>query len=489
MLDEYIATIGLEVHVQLKTKSKMFCPCKTGFGDEPNSNLCPVCLGLPGALPVLNKHAIELTVLTGKMLNCTTPPISKWDRKSYFYPDMPKNYQISQFDLPLCLDGEVPLYEFCYPKDAQKNIQNPNKKVKLTRIHLEEDVAKSTHLEKATAVDFNRAGTPLMEIVTEPDIDSAEEAFAFLNSLRQILNYGDVSDADMEKGQLRCDVNISVRHKSTEELGAKIELKNLNSVSAVRRSIKYEINRQIELVSKDVVLVQSTLRWNNELNRTEMMRTKEYSHDYRYFPDPDLVPINTDIFCKYAKDNLPKLPHQLQEEFVTKYNLTPYASSVLVSERDLAIFFQNALKAENGEKNAIKICNWLTNNLFSELNKLSLSINDSPISPKNLADLVNLIENNTINANQAKEIVFPLMLEESISAQEVIKIKNLKASSFDNNQLIDIVKKIVDANPETVNDIKSGNKKAISFLVGQTMKETKGKANPKAISQEIAKFI
>ncbi|MEM7699811.1 MAG: Asp-tRNA(Asn)/Glu-tRNA(Gln) amidotransferase subunit GatB, partial [Verrucomicrobiota bacterium] len=281
----YITSIGLEVHVQLKTVSKMFCGCAVEFGAEPNSLTCPTCLGLPGALPVLNKGAIERTILAGQLLGCETPEVVKWDRKNYFYPDMPKNYQISQFDLPLCLGGGVPLYELAYPKDHQKEIVNPGKTVALTRIHLEEDVAKSTHHSGYTTIDYNRAGTPLMEIVSEPEIESAEEAVAYLNSLRQILVYSGVSDADMEKGQMRCDVNISVRPESQKELGTKIELKNLNSISSIRRSIHYEIDRQIGELEADQPIIQATWRWNDEIGQTELMRTKEDAHDYRYFPD------------------------------------------------------------------------------------------------------------------------------------------------------------------------------------------------------------
>ena len=251
------------------------------YGAEPNDNTCPTCLGLPGALPVLNGGAIQRTILAGVMLNCTTPPVSKWDRKNYFYPDMPKNYQISQFDLPLCIGGGVSLYDHCYPKDFQKNINSPGKVVTLTRIHLEEDVAKSTHSESGTTIDFNRAGTPLMEIVSEPEIDSPEEAFAYLNSLRQVLIYGDLSDADMEKGQMRCDVNVSVRPSDQDELGVKIELKNMNSVSAVRRALHYEIKRQVKVLENGGELVQSTRRWDDDLGETQLMRTKEDAHDYR----------------------------------------------------------------------------------------------------------------------------------------------------------------------------------------------------------------
>jgi aspartyl-tRNA(Asn)/glutamyl-tRNA(Gln) amidotransferase subunit B len=273
-MPKYLVTIGLEVHAQLNTRSKMFCACAVEYGAEPNTRTCPVCLGLPGALPVLNLAAIEKTILTGLMLDCRTPEISKWDRKNYFYPDMPKNYQLTQFDQPLCIGGGVPLYDLSYPNDAQKTIKNPGKVVKLTRIHLEEDVGKSTHTGAGTLLDFNRAGTPLMEIVSDPDIETAEEAFAYLNSLRQILVYGGVSEADMEKGQMRCDVNISVRPEGQKELGAKIELKNLNSVSAVRRAIHHEVVRQTECLEKGEKLVQSTRRWDDDRGETQLMRTK-----------------------------------------------------------------------------------------------------------------------------------------------------------------------------------------------------------------------
>ena len=307
---DYILTIGLEVHCQIKTNSKMFCSCRTGFGDEPNTNVCPTCMGLPGALPVLNKKAIEQTVLTGLLLDCRTPEISKWDRKNYFYPDMPKNYQLTQFDLPLCIGGEVPLYHHNYPKDTQQNIPNPGKAVKLTRIHLEEDVAKSTHLANSSIIDYNRAGTPLMEIVTDPDIDNAEEAFAYQKSLQQILIYGGISDADMEKGQMRCDVNVSLRPVGTEELGAKVELKNLNSISAVRRSLHYEVARQTRELDQGIAQEQSTRRWDDDLGETQMMRSKEDAHDYRYFPDPDLLPVRSGLIVDRMRPHVPELPHQ-----------------------------------------------------------------------------------------------------------------------------------------------------------------------------------
>src|SRR6201987_39882 len=272
---KYIATIGLDVHVQLKTRSKMFCACPAEFGAPPNTHTCPVCLGVPGALPVMNHEALRMTVLTGLMLGCDIAPVSKFDRKNYFYPDMPKNYQISQYDMPLCTNGSVPLHDLAYPKDAQKNITTPDKEVHLVRIHLEEDVAKSFHFENNTGIDFNRAGTPLMEIVTRPEIHSPEEAFAFLTSLKQALIYGGVSDADMEKGQLRCDCNVSVRRKLETELGTKIEIKNLNSISGVRRALAFELDRQIQVLESGGKLQQETRRWDDDLGKTLLMRTKE----------------------------------------------------------------------------------------------------------------------------------------------------------------------------------------------------------------------
>ena len=304
----YLTSIGLEVHVQLKTRSKMFCACPVEFGAAPNSHTCPTCLGLPGALPVMNHEALRLTVLTGLMLGCDIAPISKFDRKNYFYPDMPKNYQISQYDLPLCANGTVPLHDLAYPKDAQKNIAHANKEVALVRIHLEEDVAKSFHFENSTGIDFNRAGTPLMEIVSQPEINSPEEAFAFLTALKQILIYGGVSDADMEKGQLRCDCNISVRPEEQQELGAKIEIKNMNSISGVRRALAYEVQRQTEALERGEKLEQETRGWDDLRGETFLMRTKEFAHDYRYFADPDLVPVKTEALLADARARVPELP-------------------------------------------------------------------------------------------------------------------------------------------------------------------------------------
>jgi len=347
---KYLATIGLEVHVQLNTRSKMFCASPVEFGAEPNTHTCPVCLGLPGALPVMNQEALRMTVLTGLMLGCDIAPICKFDRKNYFYPDMPKNYQISQYDMPLCSNGAVPLHDLAYPKDAQKNIATPDKEVHLVRIHLEEDVAKSFHLENSTGIDFNRAGIPLMEIVTQPEINSPEEAFAFLTSLRQILIYGAVSDADMEKGQLRCDCNVSVRPESQPELGAKIEIKNLNSISGVRRALAYEIRRQISALENGEILEQETHGWSDTAGETFLMRTKEFAHDYRYFPDPDLVPVKTEVLLAEVRQRVPELPKAKRDRFVQQYQVSPYDAAVLANDLDVARYLKRQLKAQRNRR-------------------------------------------------------------------------------------------------------------------------------------------
>src|SRR3954452_16273406 len=354
----YLTTIGLEVHAQLKTRSKMFCACPVEFGAEPNSHTCPVCLGLPGALPVMNEEALRLTLLTGLMLECDIADISKFDRKNYFYPDMPKNYQISQYDMSLCANGRVPLHDLAYPKDAQKNIATSDKEVHLVRIHLEEDVAKSFHFETSTGIDFNRAGPPLMEIVSEPAIDNPEEAFAYLTALQQILIYGGVSDADMEKGQLRCDCNVSVRPEGQQELGTKIEIKNMNTISGVRRALAYEIVRQTQVLESGGRLTQETRRWDDDAGQTFSMRSKEMAHDYRYFPDPDLLPVKTSAFMDEVRARRPELPAEKRERFVREFGVTPYDAGVLANDLPLAAFFEAAAR---GAKKPKSVANWVLN--------------------------------------------------------------------------------------------------------------------------------
>lgn len=485
-MPNYLVTIGLEVHAQLNTRSKMFCACAAEYGAAPNTLTCPTCLGLPGALPVLNEGAIEKTILTGLMLGCDIPPMVKWDRKNYFYPDMPKNYQISQYDLPLCVGGGVPLYDLAYPKDAQKSIKNPGKIVRLTRIHLEEDVAKSTHHERFTTIDFNRAGTPLMEIVSEPEIESAEEAFAYLTSLRQILIYGGVSDADMEKGQLRCDVNISVRPEGQQELGAKIELKNINSVSAIRRAIKAEVERQIDCLERGEALVQSTRRWDDDRGETTLMRTKEHAHDYRYFPDPDLLPVRTPALVERVKAHVPELPHEKRARFEKDYGCSPYDAGVLASERPLASYFESAV-ASNASVPPKKIANWVINDLMAQMNAAGIAIGACPVQPAALSELVATVEAGKISNNQAKE-VFAEMFQSGNSAAEIIKAKGFEQVS-DTGALEAMVDQILSANPDKVSEVKAGNDKAMNWFTGQVMKASQGKANPKLVTDIVRKKI
>lgn len=477
---KYLISIGLEVHVQLKTNSKMFCACPVRYGDEPNTLTCPVCLGLPGAMPVLNLGAIKRTLRSGLMLGCETPPIVKWDRKSYFYPDMPKNYQITQFDLPLCLGGSVPLYDLAYPKEVQKNIPEPSKSIALTRIHLEEDVAKSTHHATFSSIDFNRAGTPLMEIVSEPDITTPDEAFAYLNSLRQILVYAGVSDADMEKGQMRCDVNVSLRPEGQKELGSKVELKNLNSMSAVRRSLYYEIERQGIALDAGEVIIQSTRRWDDAIGETRLMRTKEDAHDYRYLPDPDLLPLHTAELLSEAKIGLPELPHEKVARFEKDFHITHYDASVLASSQDLADYYE---QAATGASSAKKVANWVINNLLGVLNEKGLPLSSCPLTPGNLRELVDLIEAGQISSKQGKEVFAILLESPGQTPAEIAREKGFEPA--DDSEIDAFIDQAIAANPGPAGEVSDGNDKAINFLTGQVMKLSRGKANPKQVGEGI----
>jgi aspartyl-tRNA(Asn)/glutamyl-tRNA(Gln) amidotransferase subunit B len=472
----YIATIGLEVHVQLKTKSKMFCSCKVEYGAEPNTHLCPICLGTPGALPSINHEALYLTTLAGMMLSCRIPEVCKFDRKNYFYPDMPKNYQISQFDQPLCLGGYVPLHERAYPKEVQKTAAAIEKNIRLTRIHLEEDVAKSFHLETTSGIDFNRAGTPLMEIVSEADIASPEEAFAYLTALRQILIYGNISDADMEKGQLRCDVNVSVRPSTQQEYGTKIELKNLNSISGVRRALAFEIERQIEFLSSGGTLAQETRRWDDVRGETTLMRIKESAHDYRYFPDPDLLPVHTEKLVAEATQRMPELPQAKRNRFIHDYEISDYDASVLTDEVGLAYYFEQAVTAAAGAAKPKTIANWVINDLLSTLGSASLELAAAPITPTMLAELTVLIEKGTISGRQGKEVFGEMMVGRKAPAL-IVQEKGMQQVS-DTGALEPFCDQAIEAHPAVVADFKAGKEAALNFLKGQVMKLSKGKANP-----------
>jgi aspartyl-tRNA(Asn)/glutamyl-tRNA(Gln) amidotransferase subunit B len=472
---EYEAVIGLEVHVQLKTKSKMFCGCTTEFGAPPNTQVCPVCLGYPGVLPVINEEAVNKTILTGLMIGCKVARFSKWDRKSYFYPDMPKNYQISQYDLPLCAAGAVEI----------KWEAGKTKSIGVTRAHLEEDVAKNTHFETTSGVDFNRAGLPLMEIVSEPDMRSPEEAFAYLTALKEILISGGISDGDMEKGQMRCDSNVSVRPVGQKELGEKVEIKNMNTISGVRRALAYEIQRQTAALQKGEKISQETRRWDDATGRTSVMRTKEYAHDYRYFPDPDLMPVLvSEEMIATARKLLHELPEAKRQRFIKQYGLAEYDAGVLVADAVLASYYE---KAAVTSKNPKAISNWVTTELLGKLNEAKKTIGECVIQPEHLAELVALVDGGQISGKIGKE-VFVEMFDSGKSPALIVKEKGLVQVS-DTGALEGFANEAIAKNPKSVADFKAGNEGAINFLKGQVMKLSKGKANPQLVSEILQKKL
>ncbi|MGA2139477.1 MAG: Asp-tRNA(Asn)/Glu-tRNA(Gln) amidotransferase subunit GatB [Verrucomicrobiia bacterium] len=466
---QYEAVIGLEVHVQLKTKSKMFCGCATTFGAEPNTQVCPVCLGYPGVLPVMNEEAVRKTILTGLMIESEVARFSKWDRKNYFYPDMPKNYQISQYDLPLCAHGSVEI-----KLDGGKT-----KKIGVTRAHLEEDVAKNLHFETKSGVDFNRAGTPLMEVVSEPDMRSPDEAFAYLTTLKEILISGGISDCDMEKGQLRCDSNVSVRPVGQTEFGEKVEIKNMNTISGVRRALAYEIQRQTAALQKGEKVSQETRRWDDAAGKTFVMRTKEYAHDYRYFPEPDLMPVVvSDEMLAEVRKGLPELPEAKRQRFIKQYGLPEYDAGVLVADVTLAAFYERAV---HGAKNPKAISNWVTTEFLGKLAEAKMTIDECPIRPEHLAELVSLIDGGQISGKIGKE-VFAEMFRSGKSPSAIVKEKGLVQVS-DAGAIGGFIEEAIAKNPKSVADFKSGNEAAINFLKGQVMKLSKGKANPQLVGE------
>ena len=473
----YLVTIGLEVHAQVNTDTKMFCACRTSFGDDPNTNTCPVCLGYPGALPVLNKRAIEKTLLTGLALGCGSPEFSRWDRKNYFYPDMPKNYQTTQMDFPLCIGGGVPLFDDCYPTDARKNIKTPNKIVRLNRIHLEEDVAKSTHLANTSLIDFNRAGTPLMEIVTEPDLESAEEAFAYLRSLQLILHDCDTSDADLEKGNLRCDVNISLREKESDPLGAKVELKNLNSFSAIRRAIHFEIARQTEELGMGIPQIQSTRRWSDDLGETQLMRTKEDAHDYRYFPCPDLLPIATAPLLETVKPLVPEPRLKKIARYETDFKLNTTSASELSASKATASLFEELAPAAPQPQ---KLANFILNTYAGSLNQAGFTIETSPIPAQKFKQVAALTTSETLSTGQATEVLTALLENPAEEVEAIVGKRGFKPTSA--GDLEALIAAAIANNPAEVEAIKSGNEKLLNFLTGQVMKSAPTKPNPKTVT-------
>ncbi len=472
---DYEPVIGLEVHVQLGTRSKLFCACSTEFGSEPNKNTCPVCLGWPGSLPVLNEEALKFAIKVGLALSCEVSSRLKFDRKNYFYPDLPKAYQISQYDMPVNKGGFL-LVEVKTPEGGM-----PEKKIGITRAHLEEDAGKLLHegIKDGSLVDYNRAGMPLLEIVSEPDLRSPEEAYAYLVSLKAILQYLEVSDCNMEEGSLRCDANISVRKKGETQFGTRAEIKNMNSFKAVQKAAQYEIERQINVLENHERVIQETRLWNEMKGQTFSMRSKEEAHDYRYFPEPDLVPFTISRETVEAiRQTLPELPAGRAKRFMKDYALSQYDAFVLVQEKNLGDYYEDCLK-EKG--NAKLVSNWIQSELLALLNAYKVSIEKSPVKPKDLAGLVRLIENNTISGKMAKDVL-PAMFETGQSAEAIVKEKGLEQVS-DTKQIEAIADRVIQANPKVADDFRTGKKQALGFLVGQIMKESKGKANPQLANQ------
>ena len=484
---EYEPVIGLEVHVQLNTKTKMFTSAPYRFGEEPNTLTDPVVMALPGVLPVLNYAAIYDTMKVGLMFGCEIPEITKWDRKNYFYPDSPKNYQLSQYDQPLCQGGAVEI-ELA---SASRGEMGAHRFVKLTRIHLEEDVGKLTHCANDSLVDYNRAGTPLMEIVSEPDMFSSEDAFAYLNSLKQTISGLGVSECDMEKGQMRCDVNISLRPKGSEKLGVKVELKNLNSISGVKNAIEYEIRRQTDALNKNIEIVQETRRWDASLNVSQSMRGKENAHDYRYFPEPDLMPVKIDrALVEKIKSELPEAPYDIQRRYMKDFGLPYSITSVMCLDYDMCAYFEKAVSVYNNPK---AIANIIVNDILRELSAMAEFGETRPpfgeckIAPENLAELVKIVDGGKISKSQSKE-VFAEMFASSKSASQIVKEKGLEQNS-DAGELEGFCKDAIAANPKAVGEFKAGNAKALNALVGPVMKASKGKANPAMLMSIFKKLL
>lgn len=465
---EYEAVIGLETHVQLKTRSKMWCGCANEFGAPPNTHVCPVCLGLPGVLPVANEEALRLTALTGYLLNCTVSTYAKFDRKNYFYPDMPKNYQITQYDKPSTANGYV---EFEFGGGTAR--------VRITRAHLEEDVGKNFHFERQSGVDFNRAGVPLMEIVSEPDLSSAEMAYDYLNALKDILVYGGVSDCDMEKGMVRCDVNVSVRPRGQSELGAKIEIKNMNSFSGVRKALEYEIPRQIDVLKKGGKLIQSTRRWDDVTGITEEMRTKEHAHDYRYFPEPDLMPFEpTEGWLEEVSRRVVELPLARKRRFMADYQLPAGDAQTFVWDLPLGHYFEGLARQA---KNPKAVANWVINNLRAKMAETNISLTEMKFQPAALLELIDLVDSGKISSKIAQD-VFGDVFNTGESPAKIVEKKGL-AQVSDTGAIEQFCEQAIAANPGPAADFKAGRTAALNFLKGQVMKLSKGKANPALVGE------
>ena len=479
ILGKYEPVIGLEVHVQLLTKTKIFCACSNRFGDTPNANTCPVCLGLPGTLPVLNKRAVEMAVLASLALNCTVHEHSRFARKNYFYPDLPKGYQISQYELPLATGGWLDL-----------ELEGTKKRIGITRLHLEEDAAKNLHegfAQSATKayIDYNRCGTPLCEIVSEPDMRAPEEAYAYLTTLRQVLLYTGVSDCNMEEGSLRCDANVSVRLRGAKEFGTKVEVKNLNSFRFLQKALEYEIERHIGVIESGGRIVQETRLWNQNENLTVGMRSKEKAHDYRYFPEPDLLPVHVSAtWREEIRRTLPELPEAKHTRFVSAYGITEYDADVLTGSQALADYFEAVAKSGTPAKIA---ANWMQTELLRRLNDSGKEISASPVSPAALAELLKLVDSGKITSAVGKK-VFATMFETGRAAAEIVAAEGLGAQ-VDTGAIEQAAREVIAKNPDNVAKFKSGNEGVFKFFVGQVMKVTRGQANPQAVNDILRRLL
>jgi aspartyl-tRNA(Asn)/glutamyl-tRNA(Gln) amidotransferase subunit B len=493
--EAYEPVIGLEVHVQLKTASKIFCGCSTRFGDPPNTNVCPVCLGLPGSLPVLNRQAVELAVRTALALNCAVRQRSRFARKNYFYPDLPKGYQISQYELPLSEHGwleiDAPAAGAAHSAGSgQAGLDKEKKRIGITRIHLEEDAGKSLHegfpdSDKNTYLDFNRCGVPLIEIVSEPDLRSPQEAYEYLTTLKQILEYLEVSDCDMEKGSLRCDANLSVRPRGAEKFGVKTEVKNLNSFRYLARALEYEADRQVALLENGGAVEQETRLFNVQAGRTEPMRSKEFAHDYRYFPEPDLLPLAVDsAWQEKIRHDMPELPAAKRARFVRDYGLTDYDAGVLTATRALADYFEAAAAKSPNAKAA---ANWIQSELLALLKDAGKDISESPVKPEGVGELLKLVEAGTLSGKMAKA-VFQKMFATGKSASQIVAAEKMEQVS-DAGAIETLCRQVVEDNPKEVENYRKGKTALFSFFVGQVMKASRGQANPQLVNDTLKKFL